>query len=59
MKPAKLGLHLQTRHTDFLTKSKQFFNTKAAELEQSKKIIKNTEIGTNNESTVTASFQIS
>jgi len=55
MKPAKLRRHLQTKHTDFITKSKHFFKTKAAELGQSKKIIKKTAIGTNNERSVTAS----
>ncbi|XP_025412437.1 zinc finger BED domain-containing protein 5-like [Sipha flava] len=59
MKPAKLRRHLQTRHTDYLTKSKQFFESKAAELEQSKKLIKKTAIGTNNERAVTASYQVS
>ncbi|XP_025407292.1 zinc finger BED domain-containing protein 5-like [Sipha flava] len=58
MKPAKLRRHLQTRHTDYLTKSKQFFESKAAELEQSKKLIKKTAIGTNNERAVTASYQV-
>lgn len=52
MKPAKLRRHLQTRHTDFLKKSKQFFKTKATESEQSKKIITKTATGTNNERAV-------
>lgn len=47
MKPAKLRRHLQAMRTDFLTKSKHFL--KRVESEQSKKIIKKTAIGTNNE----------
>lgn len=59
MKPSKLRRHLETKHQEYREKSKAFFKVKASLLEQSKKTMIKTATGTNNESAVLASYQVS
>lgn len=59
MKPAKLRRHLETKHQELREKSQSFFKIKASELKRSKNIINKTATGTNNESAVLASYQVS
>ncbi|CAG9814705.1 unnamed protein product [Phaedon cochleariae] len=59
MKPAKLRRHLETKHQELCEKSKAFFKIKATELKRSKKTMMKTATGTNNESAVLASYQVS